>query len=134
MPRRQFRLPAEDEEYLDCLGLAWETIIDGGSRWLLVHDAPVASGYCVPKAIEAYLIDPNYPETQIDMVFFYPALRRQDGKQINCADCMQYLDGKQFQRWSRHRTAENQWRRGIDDISTHRALVRSWQEREFKLR
>jgi len=132
--RRQFRLPSEDESYLDAVGLAWETLSEGGSKWLLIHEAPVPGGYNANHVIEAYLIDPNYPDTQIDMVYFHPGLSRSDGKSIGAAECLIPLDGKTFQRWSRHRTPANQWRRGVDDISTHRTLVQHWLEREFTIR
>lgn len=127
--RRQFRLPAGDEEYLQSLGVQWEAVIEGGSRWLLILNAVVPPGYNVACVLEAHLIDPNYPDTQIDMVYFFPALARTNGQLIRAVST-QVIDGKPFQRWSRHRTADNQWRRGIDDISTHRLLVSYWLERE----
>src|ERR1035438_10599412 len=43
--RRQFRLPQSDEDYLNGLALPWETIVDGGSRWLLVHNWKLPPGY-----------------------------------------------------------------------------------------
>jgi hypothetical protein len=46
--RREFRLPAGDEQYLDSLELQWETIRDAGVLWLLVHDWKLPAGYNAP--------------------------------------------------------------------------------------
>lgn len=127
--RRQFILPEQDREYLNARGLPWETIISGG-QWLLVHDFPVPDGYNTKKATVALMISPGYPDAQLDMVYFYPALGRTDEKAIN-ALATQPIDGKTFQRWSRHRTTQNPWRPGEDDVSTHLTLVEGWLEKEL---
>ena len=41
------------------------------------------------------------------------------------------LDGKQYQQWSRHRTAANPWRPGLDNVGTHLIQVDSWLQREL---
>lgn len=127
--RREFRLPEADEFHLSVLGLGWETIIDSGSRWLLVHNYPVVAGYCHPTATVALLIPPGYSEAQIDMVYFFPHLALVNGQTIKALSA-QVIDGKEWQRWSRHRTAANPWRPGIDDVSTHLMLVDDWLARE----
>lgn len=132
--RRQFDLASYDTEYLDSTGLEWETVVEGNGRWLLLHARPVPDGYNVDRAIFALQIPPSYPETQIDMVYFFPALSRKDGKVIGAANCNQLLDRKTFQRWSRHRTPDAPWRPGEDDVSSHLVLVDDWLEREFKIR
>ena len=68
------------------------------------------------------------------MVFFFPALARKDNQSIGAIQSAQALDGKSFQRWSRHRTATAPWRPGEDDVSSHLVLVDDWLEREFKIR
>ena len=128
--RRAFRLPSSDEAFLNSTGREWETLSEGGLPWLLLHEFPVPSGYSQSMVTAALVIAPGYPDTQIDMVYFSPGLSRQDGKTINALSPQQ-LDGKPFQRWSRHRTTQNPWRPGIDDIPSHLELVRHWLEREF---
>jgi hypothetical protein len=128
--RRQFTLPESDKAYLEARGLAWETIVENGMRWLLLHDFQVPDGYNHPRATAAVKIETGYPDTQLDMVYFYPNLARLDGKPIG-ALTSQTLDGKSWQRWSRHRTAQNPWRPGEDDLSSHLALVEHWLEREM---
>jgi hypothetical protein len=130
MLRRQFDLPSFDVTYLEASGLEWETVMEGEARWLLLHDRPVFSGYNVGKAFTAIRIAPGYPETQIDMAYFHPPLVRSDGRSVNNLTSLT-IDGKPFQQWSRHRTGENPWRSGEDDLSSHLALVDGWLEKEF---
>ena len=81
----------------------------------------------------ALLISPNYSDSQIDMVYFKPGLARRDGKGINNLSQMT-IAGQTWQQWSRHRTQQNPWRSGIDDIASHLGLVDEWLRREFGLR
>jgi hypothetical protein len=141
--RREFDLPEEDEEYLEARGLPWETavIMEGGTRslWLFIHDFPLPPGYSSKQdpgstplntAIAGIRVT-GYPGGALDMVYFHPPLRRTDGRPIpNLGDLM--LDGKAFQQWSRHYTAANRFRIGIDNIGTHLSLVEEWLYREFR--
>lgn len=131
--RCQFSLPEADETFLESLGLLWEAIIENGARWLLLHGYPVPPGYNHDRVVVAIRVETGYPEAQLDMVYFYPPLARLDGVAIGALST-QSLDGKSFQRWSRHRTGVNPWRPGEDDLSTHLALVDDWLEREFRLK
>ncbi len=128
--RRQFDLPGEDVEYLDARGLNWESLTDGEAKWLIVHGFPIPVGYNQSSAQAAFRIEPGYPDAQIDMVYFFPALARGDGRGINNLTT-QAIDGRQFQRWSRHRTEKNPWRPGEDCLATHLLLVEDWLRREF---
>ena len=132
-PRREFTLPARDVEFLEAQSYRWETVGQPGQGFLLVHGFEVLPGYTVEETVVALRIDPTYPDTQLDMVWFSPALLRADGKPINQLT-NQSIDGKPFQRWSRHRTAQNPWRPGVDYVGTHLALVADWLEREFTKR
>lgn len=131
--RRAFRLPQADEEYLDGLGLKWETVIDCNVRWLLIHDWLLPAGYNYSRVTLALMIPCNYADSQIDMVFFKEHLVRRDGKLVPNLSAIQIL-GMQWQQWSRHRTQANPWRIGVDDISSHLALVDEWLSREFTVR
>lgn len=128
--RCEFHLPDSDEQYLDSLGLPWETAKDGGSLWLLVHDWRVEPGYNVRTVDLALQIPGAYPDNQIDMVYFLPPLERSDRRPI-AATSLQLICGQTYQRWSRHRTAVNPWRPGVDDLSTHMTLVDEWLKREL---
>lgn len=131
MARREFELPPCDVEFLDSQHPDWESIRNGLANWLLVGQFVLPAGYSVVTTQVALRIEPGYPDTQIDMAYFYPPLRRQDGKSIPATESTEMIDGKTFQRWSRHRTAANPWRPGIDDVSTHLVQVQHWLAREF---
>jgi len=76
-------------------------------------------------------IPPSYPDDQIDMVYFYPALALTSGKAIGQLSPLAF-DGKQYQQWSRHRTAQNPWRPNLDNVCTHLLQVNNWLERELR--
>jgi hypothetical protein len=131
--RRQFNLPERDTLYLNALGLPWETIGTQGVGHVLIPDFPMPPGYTETTVTVALQIDAGYDDTQIDMAYFFPALARSDGKVIG-ALAPTVIDGKTFQRWSRHRTSSNPWRPGEDYLGTHMALVEEWLTREFLLK
>lgn len=131
--RRHFTLPEIDEIMLTGCGLAWETVQAGGSQWLFVRGMPVPPGYNVAQADVAISISAGYPDAGLDMVYFSPHLARTDGKPIGRLLEM-VIDSQTWQCWSRHRTVQNPWRPGIDDLSTHLGLVQHWLAREFELR
>lgn len=128
--RRQFQLPEGDADFLDAQGLCWETVSVGSVGRLIIHDFPIPAGYKQDRVTVNVRIEPAYPETQIDMVYFFPPLERIDGLTIPQTSPDQF-DGKAWQRWSRHRTGQNPWRPGVDDVGSHLGLVRFWLEREF---
>jgi len=128
--RKQFSLPEEDTEYLNSLSLPWETFVERNSKWVLIHDFKVPQGYNHSEVKVAIKIENGYPSTQLDMVYFSPALVKADNGRINAiSNCV--IDGISFQRWSRHRSPKNQWRPGIDDLSGHITLIKFWLEREL---
>ena len=129
--RQDFPLPEADVSYLNDLSLPWETVLDGQTRWLKIHDWALPAGYDSPTVSVALLIPSGYSDSQIDMVYFNPALSRLDGKAIGALSS-QIIAGETWQRWSRHRSAINPWRPGEDDISSHLALVDDWLRREFE--
>jgi len=130
--RRDVILPEEDVDFLVSLGKDWETIKDGNLEWLLVYGYPVPDGYNVKEADIAVMITPAYPTAQLDMAYFNPGLNRINGIVINATQCHQMIDGKSWQRWSRHRTPENPWRPGIDNLMTHFVSIDNWLAREVK--
>jgi Prokaryotic E2 family E/Multiubiquitin len=129
-PRQQFKLPEADEELLGCLGLRWETLIEAQVKWLIVYGYPIPAGYNVLIADVALRIDAQYPVAQIDMAYFAPGLSRADSRGIAGLSNL-VLDDRSFQQWSRHRTAANPWRAGIDDVESHLLLVNHWLQHEL---
>ena len=128
--RRSFQLAEEDEECLAAFGRPWEAMIENEVKWLIFPDYPIPEGYNHRTATAALRIPPSYPDDQIDMVYFHPALALMSGRSIAQLTALA-LDGKQYQQWSRHRTGTNPWRPGLDNVCTHLLLVNSWLEREL---
>lgn len=129
--RRQFDLLAEDVEFLETLGLQWESVADDNkTRRVVIHGYPVPVGYNVDKVSVFVYLPPNYPDVQIDMAYFLPKLSRKDGKSIGALSDTA-ADGQTWQRWSRHRKTGSQWRIGEDNLGTHMVLVNSWLEQEL---
>lgn len=129
--RRQFDLLPEDEQLLNDYGLPWETVVDG-SQWVLIHDFPTHEGYNHKTVIAAIRLETGYPNTALDMVYFHPALARIDGRPIGATEAVQQIAGVSYQRWSRHRTAQNPWRPTVDSLGTHIVLIEDWLQREFE--
>jgi hypothetical protein len=128
--RREFILPEQDVDFLNALGLPWETLMHGGCSWLIISDYPVPPGFTVASVQIALQIQVGYPVVQIDMAYFFPHLQLVSQAPIG-ALTFQPIDGNIFQRWSRHRTPDNPWRPGIDDLSTHLSAINSWLIREL---
>jgi hypothetical protein len=130
-PRRQFNLPQEDMDWLEGLGLPYELIKEAAVLRVVVYDFPVPEGYSVDRVAVNVRIEPGYPDAEIDMAYFFPGLVRRDGRAIGALSADQF-DGKNWQRWSRHRTGTNPWRPGVDCLSTHMSLVANWLDRELR--
>ena len=128
---RDFELLAADMEFLNEYGIEWETVNDG-SQWILLNELPLPDGYTQDTAVAAIRLETGYPDAQLDMVYFHPKLIRCDGKAIPQTNVTQSINGRQFQRWSRHRTPQNPWIPGQDSLGTHIMLVEDWLEREFE--
>lgn len=129
--RREFNLLPEDLEFLESHGLPWETINSKG-QWVLLHDFPTHDGYNHSKVTVAIRLETGYPQSQLDMAYFFPKLARKDGKAIGQTQANQVIDGQEYQRWSRHRTPVNPWIAGEDNLGSHIFLVEDWLEREFE--
>jgi hypothetical protein len=128
--RRAFDLPAADREYLDSRGQPWEAILEGQVRWLLAEGFDLPAGYNHTSASVALLLQPSYPDVQIDMAYFFPALARRDGRVIK-ALTNRPIDGKTWQQWSRHRVEPDAWRPGIDNVEIHLRYVTAFLETEL---
>lgn len=129
--RREFNLPSADIEFLDRSNLEWETVSENNVMRIVIHGYHLPAGYNVETAILYVRIDSTYPDTQIDMAYFYPHLKLKSGNAINNLTSVLF-DGKDWQQWSRHRTSTNPWRPGIDNLETHLLAVYEWLVKETK--
>jgi hypothetical protein len=129
--RRQFGLLPADQAFLERYGLPWEAIVDK-SQWILIHEFPTHGGYNHPKVSIGVRLETGYPQAQLNMVYVNPPLARRDSQGIGATQATQALDGKTWQRWSRHRTPANPWKPGEDSLETHVYLIEDWFSREFE--
>ncbi|AEE19462.1 multiubiquitin domain-containing protein [Dokdonia sp. 4H-3-7-5] len=102
-------------------------------NWLRVTNFDIPEGYNVKEAEAIIMIPPHYPKAQLDMIYFNPPLARADGKHIGALS-NRIIDGKTYQQWSRHRTANNKWDPQNDDVESHIDLMISCLKAEFKKR
>lgn len=123
--RRELILPANDTEYLNNAFPNWESIVEG--NWVLLPNFPLPDGYTCSATTAAIKIASGYPVTQLDMVYFYPAVFRRDGAQIPATNAIQFIDSNEYQRWSRH-YRPGEWRPDEDCIATHVMAIKSWLE------
>ena len=129
--RRVFAPLPQDRTFLDTYGLPWETIVDQG-EWVLIYQFHTHEGYDHQQVTAAIRLETGYPDAQLDMAYFNPALARKDGLAIGGTEYTQVIDGVPYQRWSRHRTSANPWKAGEDGLETHVLLVEEWLAREFR--
>ncbi len=128
--RRSASVLEQDRLFLDRYGLAWETITEG-NQWIMLHGWALPAGADPRNVTVAIRMETGYPITHLDMMYVHPPIRRVDGHAIPQTNAMQQLDGKQFQRWSRHRTPENPWVPGEDSLETHIYLIEEYFRAEF---
>jgi hypothetical protein len=124
-----FDLFEEDVENLNKGGFQWETLSLNG-KWLLIKEFSVPNGYNYRNVEVAINIPSNYPQGKLDMAYFYPALKRLDEIPIPATEATVNINGKIYQRWSRHRNSIA-WRAGIDSIITHIEEIKNWLQNEF---
>lgn len=121
-PRQAFALLEEDGDYLDRLGLAWETVVERGKRWLLISGYPLPEGYTAATTTLALLIPPTYPQAQIYGFFAHPAIALASGRVIQRTQLAGSISGRNFVGWSRYR-ANQPWNPEKDSVVTQLGLV-----------
>lgn len=131
-PRRQFQLPPEDTVFLNGLGKAWEAVVVANQNWVLVYEESISPGYNVAEADVAIMIAPGYPPGMLDMAYFNPALVLANGALPRNIQCSAKIDDKTWQGWSRHRTPDNPWLPGEDNLESHYFYMRAWLVDELK--
>ncbi len=131
-PRRHFQMPESDRLFLEERYPNHETVREGDSKLLILPVYNVPAGYAPSAVALALRIDPKYPTSQIDMVYFSPELSRKDGRALFSVSTAGFDGGRKWQQWSRHRTAANPWREGFDGVETHLMLVEHWLTAELK--
>ena len=128
--RREFTLSAADIAFLESLQLHWETLSRGGRMWVVIYGIPLPAGFHISTTDVAIEIAAGYPTAQLDMAFFHPALQLTSGQPVRSAEAIEQIDGKAWQRWSRHRIGKSVWLPGVDNLEKHFAYMQDWLLRE----
>jgi len=132
--RSDFDLLEEDESFIKRTCSKYDKIIEGNRNWLILRDYPVPSGYNVSVVDVAILIPAGYPRSPLDMAYFSPHLSRTDGIPIPKLTTSTSIEGKIYQRWSRHRKRDVAWRLGVDSLCHHVEEIAYWFQNEFNKR
>lgn len=119
----QFEVLQKDSEYLQQVFGNFKTVIDQGHRWLIVDNYVLPPGYSHKEITLAIEIPGLYPQAEIDMFYTYPRIYLSNGTTPPCTEVNQMIDGKNYQRWSRHRSGISQWNPAIDSVITHFSLI-----------
>ena len=113
--RRDFHLPEDDIQFLDSLGLKWESIQDGNLRCVVLY------GFSLPKPFQPegvnlkIKIPSDYTSgAALDMFFTDNHVARSDGVGIKALTEAAVFDGKKWWQWSRHYHPTVKWRAGIN--------------------
>lgn len=115
-------LPSDDEGFRR-RGFKPRRVVEGGRRWLIFDVYPLPKGLS-PRAVAIALeIPPSYPRAEIDMFYCHPAVGRDDGGAIPQTEARETIEGRTYQRWSRHRGAQSRWDAKTDTVLTHLTLV-----------
>lgn len=123
----------EDNKFLETLEFKVDLLKESNLNWLILRDYPVPNGYNVKVADIAIMIPNNYPAGRLDMAYFHPKLSRIDNKPIGALSD-QRIEGKVYQRWSRHRTSANAWNPEQDNLESHLDLMLNCLKSEFRKR
>lgn len=127
-----FNILPKDNEYLNQVFGNYRTIIDQNRRWLIVDNYQLPEGYSHQKISIAIEIPITYPQAEIDMFYTYPRIQLVTGAIPSCTEVDQLIEGKSYQRWSRHRSHLSAWNPASDNIVTHFALIEESLLREVQ--
>lgn len=115
-------LPPIDQELLQARAPGSAVSLDGGMICVVIPSFPLPPGFTLSNADLLLRLSPGYPDVPPDMWWFYPAVRRTDGRTIAATESQENYLGRTWQRWSRHLNS-GQWRSGIDSLESYLALV-----------
>lgn len=122
-PTRAFDLLDADEEYLNRLGLRWETVIEADQRrWLIIHNYPVPEGFTAQWTMLALEVPPTYPQAALYGFYAFPPLALRSGSTIPNTQLRGTIRGQEFHGWSRNRGSVA-WNSAKDNVSTQLALA-----------
>lgn len=112
-------LPEQDRDYLTNRAISFLEVAENNNRGVIFINRFLPLGRYSDPMVDVFLPLPSgYPDVPPDMFYVFPWVKlTPENKYPKAADQPFPLNGKSWQRWSRHPEA-NTWRRGIDGIWT----------------
>ena len=117
-------LPDADREYLERSGIAYRVFEADGMLNVELLDFPMPDGLNARSASVLFRLSANYPDTPPDMWWIIPHLTPVNGRTIPATEVIETIDGRSWQRWSRH-LDPTAWRSGIDGLESYVRLLRT---------
>ncbi len=118
------KLPEADREYLDRGGYSYRVFEEGGLLNVELLHFPLPAGLNAPSASVLFRLSPSYPDTPPDMWWIIPHLTPVNGGVIPATELIETIDGRNWQRWSRH-LDQTSWRSGIDGLESYVRILRN---------
>lgn len=118
------KLPEADRAYLERVGVAYRVFEEAGMLNVELLDFPIPDGLNARDANVLFRLSPSYPDTPPDMWWIIPHLTPVGGGVIPATEVIETIDGRSWQRWSRHLDA-TAWRSGIDGLESYVRLLRN---------
>ena len=87
-------------------------------------DFPMPDGLNARTASILFRLSASYPDTPPDMWWIIPHLTPVSGRTIPATEVIETIDGRSWQRWSRHLDPAA-WRSGIDSLESYVRLLRT---------
>jgi len=116
-------LPTEDVETLTARGLKAGAKIVGNEIFLVIESYPVPEGYDHDTTNVLLRLPRQWPDGRPDMFWTEPHLKVvATSNWPNASGHLMNLDGRQWQRWSRH--YKDRWKPGIDRLVNLLTIVR----------
>lgn len=113
-----------DAQYLELKGYEYSANQESnGSILVVIHDFPLSEAYTPTSCDLLIKLPPAYPNANPDMFWTWPDVKLRSGAWPRSSEVHEVLNGRPWQRWSRHLTA-SAWRPGRDCVRTFLAVVR----------
>lgn len=116
------KLPDLDAQFLHREEIAYRTFEEGSMLNVELLDFPLPTGLSTNTANVLIRLSSNYPDAAPDMWWVIPHLTTAHGAVIAATELIETIDGRPWQRWSRHLDA-GAWRAGVDSLESYFRLL-----------
>lgn len=118
------RLPDVDAHFLHREEIAYRTFEEGSMLNVELLEFTLPAGLSANTASVLIRLSSNYPDAAPDMWWVIPHLTTAHGAEIAATQVIETIDGRSWQRWSRHLDA-GAWRPGVDSLESYFRLLQT---------